>query len=307
MNTNNNQIDDLCVILADIGARGGIHDRWSEFKDHLHAILFEPDAQAEITPDDEQEINHTIIPIALGKATGEATLNICKAPSTSSVYEPNSAFIRLWRDSDSITVVDRVKVPLSTLDIEMQKYGFPRIDFLKLDTQGSELDILEGGVAALKGAIGLEVEVEFSEIYSGQPLFCDVDRFLRSQGFDLYDIVTTYSDTYGGSYWSCASKKVKRDSWDKGKLMWADVVYFKPPDEILRISKKDSNYLARAVFCYLAYGYVRVAWYCVETAASQGIISPQEFQKLSDFIISWEKCHQNDIKPIKNPAVTTWE
>jgi Methyltransferase FkbM domain len=63
-----------------------------------------------------------------------------------------------------------------------------RIDFIKLDTQGSELEILQGGVRALAGVRCVEVEVEFNPIYRGQPLFYEVDAFMRGQGFVLWKL-----------------------------------------------------------------------------------------------------------------------
>ena len=62
-------------------------------------------------------------------------------------------------------------------------------DFVKLDTQGTELYILEGMQHTLKRAIfGVEVEVEFIEMYKNQPLFNEVDIFMRKLGFHLFDL-----------------------------------------------------------------------------------------------------------------------
>ena len=54
-----------------------------------------------------------------------------------------------------------------------------RVDFIKLDTQGSELDILHGAGSLLDNCSGLQLEVMFSPLYEGQPLFADVDAYLR--------------------------------------------------------------------------------------------------------------------------------
>ena len=56
---------------------------------------------------------------------------------------------------------------------------------MKLDTQGSELDILRGAVRAWD-VRHLEVEVAFNEIGDGAPLFGEVDSFLRANGFALW-------------------------------------------------------------------------------------------------------------------------
>ena len=60
------------------------------------------------------------------------------------------------------------------------------IDFIKIDVQGAELPVLQNARRALSGAVVVQVEVEFVELYQGQPLFADVDLFLRAQGFQFH-------------------------------------------------------------------------------------------------------------------------
>ena len=78
------------------------------------------------------------------------------------------------------------EVELTTLDLSATLLGLSQVDFLKLDTQGSELMVLQGAEASLRSTRALEVEVEFNPIYVGQPLFGDVDAFLRARGFVLW-------------------------------------------------------------------------------------------------------------------------
>ena len=49
---------------------------------------------------------------------------------------------------------------------------------MKIDTQGHELPILKGSVDYLYNAIGLEIEVEFAQLYRNQPLFNQVDTLV---------------------------------------------------------------------------------------------------------------------------------
>ncbi len=77
-------------------------------------------------------------------------------------------------------------ITLSTLDDWTREAGVLAVDFIKLDTQGAELDIFRGAERTLKSVRMLEVEVEFNELYTGQPLFGDVDRHLRERGFVLW-------------------------------------------------------------------------------------------------------------------------
>ena len=56
-------------------------------------------------------------------------------------------------------------------------------DLLKLDTQGSEAEILAHASETLKYCLIVQTEVEFVPLYEDQPLFAEVDQCLRSHGF----------------------------------------------------------------------------------------------------------------------------
>lgn len=86
-----------------------------------------------------------------------------------------------------------------------------RVDVFKLDTQGSELDVLRGASKVLETVSWVIVEVEFVPLYEFQPLFADVDMFLRSKGFEFWNLMDV---NYRG-----------------GQMIWADAYYVKPPNE----------------------------------------------------------------------------
>ncbi len=77
-------------------------------------------------------------------------------------------------------------VPCRRLDSLAPEIGLERVDALKVDTQGSELDILKGAIPLLTGCSFVDIEVEFNELYGGANLFHEVDAFLRDQGFVLW-------------------------------------------------------------------------------------------------------------------------
>ena len=65
-------------------------------------------------------------------------------------------------------------------------------DVIKIDTQGTEIDVLEGAGRLLDETIAVDLEVEFVDQYKGQPLFADIDAFMRSAGFLLRGLRRTY-------------------------------------------------------------------------------------------------------------------
>ena len=75
------------------------------------------------------------------------------------------------------------------LDSVVEERGWPLPDFMKLDTQGSEIDILKGAPRCLAHARGLQIECNVLRYNEGAPLLADVVAFARAAGFRVYDIL----------------------------------------------------------------------------------------------------------------------
>jgi hypothetical protein len=80
------------------------------------------------------------------------------------------------------------QVQTTTLDAALAGEG--AIDFLKLDIQGFELMALQGAARTLAHVAMIQTEAEFVPIYRDQPLFSNIDLFLRGAGFDFLDFHT---------------------------------------------------------------------------------------------------------------------
>jgi FkbM family methyltransferase len=176
------------LTVIDVGARWGVGDRWDRYRPHVRVIGFEPDESECRRLNSLEGMDSVIsfVPLALGSSTRRGTLHLTRDPACSSLYAPRAEVIRHRPELAPAEQTGQAPVSLTTLDAWMQASGLERVDVVKLDVQGAELDVLQGGMATLRFVRMLEVEVEFNEIYSGQPLFADVDRFLRQHGFSLW-------------------------------------------------------------------------------------------------------------------------
>lgn len=96
-----------------------------------------------------------------------------------SYYKENTVFY------DSVKSVKRTT---TTLDLLVSKNDVPLPNFIKLDTQGSELDILYGAIAVLKHASLAYLECPILNYNAGAPVFQDYIHFLNDHGFVPYDI-----------------------------------------------------------------------------------------------------------------------
>lgn len=82
-------------------------------------------------------------------------------------------------------VVGEVEVEVTTIDSYAERNGVDRIDFLKIDTQGFDLEVLKGATRmASLGQIKLvQLEITLADLYEGLPRVDVVLKFLLDQGF----------------------------------------------------------------------------------------------------------------------------
>ncbi len=174
------------LVVVDVGARWGIGDRWAALGDGVRVFGFDPDVAEcdRLNAGKPQGVEY--IPLALGSTAGEQLLHVTREPACSSFYAPSKRVAATHPELSCIEVTHTSSVMTSTLEAWCAERHIARIDAIKLDTQGSELDVLLGAHSLLENVQLLEVEVEFNPIYEGQPLFGDVDRFVRANGFALW-------------------------------------------------------------------------------------------------------------------------
>lgn len=233
--------------VADIGARGGIHPRWLPFQSVLHVTAFEPD------PDECALLNRhadsmpyriRYLPVALGSEDGcGATLHICRDPGSSSLYRPNHDYVKYFPYGAMLDVMKTQPVILSRLDTVLAREGVVP-DVVKVDAQGAELDILTGAGKVLDGVLLVEAEVEFAPQYAGQPLFADLDQFMRRRGFALRGLKR--------SVWRRDIPDRWRLSARGGQLMHADALYVNSLIE--ERSRQDCIAAVKALLALSAYG-----------------------------------------------------
>lgn len=83
----------------------------------------------------------------------------------------------------SVTFNKKIQVNAVTLDTWARENNITKVDFLWLDLQGIELDVMKSSPFVMSGVKVVYIEVEFVEAYAKQALFGDVDNWLKAQGF----------------------------------------------------------------------------------------------------------------------------
>lgn len=176
---------DFEIVVADVGSAGGLAKRWAPAAEVVAPLLFDPrEGGAE-----RREGRARVFPVALAAGPGTAKLNLTALGNMSSTLAPNAALLARFRKKPAHTrLVGHAEMPADSLDNVARGAGVA-VDVLKVDTQGSELEILRGAEASLRSSIFFaEVEVSFLERYRGQALFDGIVGHLRQRGFELIDL-----------------------------------------------------------------------------------------------------------------------
>ena len=126
----------------------------------------------------------------IGSSDSSIKFNLNYDPYTSSVLQVNQKYLNFYNESgdfdydfkSTMKTVKTIELPVVSLDSVEKLYP---IDFLSLDAQGSELEILKGATNSLQNVVGIETEISFIEMYKDTPLFGDICSFLNKQGFDF--------------------------------------------------------------------------------------------------------------------------
>src|SRR5690606_35873068 len=141
---------------------------------------FDADPRAFEALQEKQNETLRFFPYAIGDGT-EQTLYECVRSTMSSLYEPNADLLRHfdWLDVNS-RVERETRVQTKRLD-DIPELG--ACDYLHMDVQGAELMCLQGAEKLLDKVLVVHAEVLFLEMYKNQPLFSEVEIFLRKKGF----------------------------------------------------------------------------------------------------------------------------
>lgn len=174
------------LTMVDVGCRWGIPDRWAEHAGSLRVYAFDADPQECARLQATAPAGVTYVPYALGSTAGAAELHMAEDPACSSLFPPDASALAMFPELHVASQVGLREVDLHTLDSWASEAGVSAVDAMKLDVQGAELAVLRGAERILATVRVIELEVTFNVIYAGQPLFGEIDEFLRSRGFRLW-------------------------------------------------------------------------------------------------------------------------
>lgn len=234
------------LTIVDCGARGASFHEWHSIHDKLTIYGFDPDHRECERLNAEarsQGFDHRYYPHFIARKKEKRSFFLTNDSGSSSLYEPEHKLISRYRqlfcDRQMICTLETVglkekidNIETISLDEWATTYGVSEVDFIKLDVQGAELEVLEGCDSLLKTVVGMNIEVWFVPLYKEQPLFSDIDTKVRSKNFDFFTFHIYDAGQFVGRMVSPVSF-TRIDSFENrkkaGQLVTADALYFRDP------------------------------------------------------------------------------
>jgi FkbM family methyltransferase len=189
-----NKLGDFGEAIIDIGAAQGDTCKWfSAHYPNKKIFGFEPVHDSFIKAVEKTKKNRQIAMhrLALGGEARNVQIHVTNDSLASSVYKPvdlMNGIPETQRQKFRVKNIETVEQRrLDQVLAENQKFLL-----MKLDTQGSELDILKGGERTLSRTKLVLLEMSNHKLYEGAALYHEVDAFMRQHNFKLIDIYVTY-------------------------------------------------------------------------------------------------------------------
>lgn len=184
------KILDGTIKYLDIGARNGVSLDLSAYKKFFSFYLCEPERKE---AERLRLEGYEVIEEAIYSRKGKAKLYITAKPGSSSLLK-SSRLIKYFITPWKTTVVDEQEVQTTTLEAIGVKLNI-NFDFVKLDTQGTEMDILLG--LGDQQPLFISTEVSLLSLYEQQKTFYDLVSYLHNLGYMIGDLsISNYKAIY---------------------------------------------------------------------------------------------------------------
>lgn len=208
--------------ILDIGAMllEGSHKEYSGLfnQGYARVVGFEPvESECSQLNNVYQKTGMQFLPYFIGDGTKQQ-FHLTNHSMTASLYEPNTPLLDMFQNLGELTVpVSAEWVNTKRLD-DIQELNFP-IDFIKIDIQGAELQAFTGAQnRVLKDVLVIQTEAEWVPLYKNQPLFSELELFLRNQGFIVHKIMGFGTRSF--------KPMVSNNNINAGiQQLWSDVIF----------------------------------------------------------------------------------
>ncbi|MDX1923265.1 MAG: FkbM family methyltransferase [Alphaproteobacteria bacterium] len=231
-------------MFLDIGASGGVEQHWLSLGDKFNAIGFDVIVEevARLNSINQNpRIKYENYFVGFEGYEELLSQKLFADPIASRTNDPQkrTSYERAWKamninytdtyfnNNQKTTLTDK----RISIDAYVEQHGIKDVDFIKIDTDGHDYEVLLGAEKTLKSSVlGASIEVPFhGPAHPHANVFCNIDRFMRDLGFSLY-VLDSYPCSKGALPAQFTYKLPAQTI--KGQIQWGDAIYFRDGGDI---------------------------------------------------------------------------
>ncbi len=220
-------LNENAIIYFDIGSRNGVWELY-DLAPKIRAFGFEPNPvefkKLETLSSDVHLASKRpppkyrslrLYPVALNDTSGLRPFYITAGPGGCTLVKPNFSYVNRFDLAKNQVILNEIEVPTETLEKICLDNHVSHIDYIKLDTEGNEYEILASSESIIRQTGVIKTEIKFGQMNQDQKVFADIDQLLRDWNFELLSI------EFGKPHFRA---KIYRES-PKLQLLWGDAFY----------------------------------------------------------------------------------
>ncbi len=184
-------------VVIDVGASLGWYSKHLRMMGYYKQILsFEPvpEDYASLVNMAKDDPAWQTFNMALGKSNGTAEFNVIRSTDSGTVYSSFLTHVEQKTDRKEVVTIKRLDDVLTEALVGVDN---PRI-FLKVDTQGFDLEVVGGAEKYLDKVVALQSEISVDPEYEGMPHYTQSLEYYESLGFSLMDLFIVNRTDYKG-------------------------------------------------------------------------------------------------------------
>lgn len=267
-------------IAVDVGAAIGVQVWWHEVLEFATIYAYEPNQKSsKKLKKMYQTFDYHVIEEALDIVDGEKPIYLTNVPTGSSLLKPNTDY--MYADPSYFFPYIEERIMTYSAENSFIRNKIFDIDLIKIDTQGTELNIVKGlGEDYLTKLLAIEFEAGLPGAYENQPTFLEIHEHMVHNHFELFDLKSARNALYSKT----RLPYVKKHTVSK-KIHEVDVLYFKNLEFILQ--NKNIPKLRKLIMSYCAYSFFDEALFAVQEGHRFNLFTDNERKLIHDSIIHW--------------------
>ena len=283
-------------VAVDVGAANGLLPHWELLNGAAHVYQVEPRTDACVALADQNRLvglagTRHVICAGVAGTDGPRTLYVSNAPTGTSLlpHDPNAAVdCADYVDPSYLFPITEQLIETRRLSSVMEEAGEARVDLIKLDIQGAELEAVRGlGPQRLQSLLGVELEIGMHGFYPHEARFPAIEQFMNESGLELFDVrVARVRRPLHGRQGAYESEifSVDPNSPTVAARIWElDAIYFRKKS--LLLAAGDGSAIRRMIVVYATYNYYSEAHSLVSKAEEAGIFGAGEAGDLKQAVV----------------------